>query len=170
MKPSEWNESLTGRPDLSSLGKRRNEWCKMADLKTRPNDGSVSDFLNGVEDDGKRRDCFELIDLMKEISGTEPQMWGSSIVGFGDYHYCYDSGREGDWFQVGFSPRKQALTIYLMTGISRYSEILDRLGKHRTGKGCLYVKRLSDVDRDALRELLTKSVEHASRSSATRTR
>jgi hypothetical protein len=132
----------------------------MAELKTRVNDASVADFLNGVGDDQKRADCFELVDLMKDVTGEEPKMWGPSIVGFGSYHYRYDSGREGDWMQVGFSPRKQALTLYIMSGFSRYEELLKRLGKHKTGKACLYVKRLSDVDRDVLRDLIAQSVEH----------
>ena len=138
----------------------------MVELKTRVNDASVVDFLNGVGDDQKRADCFELVDLMKDITGEEPKMWGPSIVGFGSYHYCYDSGREGDWMQVGFSPRKQALTLYIMSGFSRYDDLLKRLGKHKTGKACLYVKRLSDVDRDVLRDLIAQSVEHVKKTSA----
>lgn len=138
----------------------------MAELKTRVNDASVVDFLNGVGDDQKRADCFELVDLMKEITGEEPKMWGPSIVGFGSYRYRYDSGREGDWMQVGFSPRKQALTLYIMSGFSRYEDLLKRLGKHKTGKACLYVKRLSDVDRDVLRDLIAQSVEHVKKTSA----
>lgn len=132
----------------------------MADLKTRRNDASVADFLKSVEDEQKRKDCLELVGLMQDVTGEEPEMWGDSIVGFGTYHYRYASGREGDWMQVGFSPRKQSLTLYIMSGFSRYGELMSKLGKFTTGKSCLYVKRLSDVDRDVLRELVERSVEH----------
>ncbi len=138
----------------------------MAELKTRVNDASVKDFLNDVEDDQKRQDCFDLVDLMTDITGEEPKMWGPSIVGFGSYRYRYDSGREGDWMQVGFSPRKQALTLYIMSGFSRYQKLMAKLGKHKTGKSCLYIKRLSDVDADVLRELITLSVEQVRKSEA----
>ncbi len=138
----------------------------MAELKTRVNDASVKDFLNDVEDDQKRQDCFDLVDLMTDITGEEPKMWGPSIVGFGSYRYRYDSGREGDWMQVGFSPRKQALTLYIMSGFSRYQKLMAKLGKHKTGKSCLYIKRLSDVDGDVLRELITLSVEQVRKSEA----
>ena len=106
----------------------------MADVKTKRNDASVTDFLNAVDDDQKRQDCLELVDLMRDVTGEEPKMWGGSIVGFGSYHYRYDSGREGDWPLVGFSPRKQALTLYIMAGFSRYDELMSRLGKYKTGK------------------------------------
>ena len=132
----------------------------MAEPKTRLTDASVADFLQGVDDEQKRADCFELVDLMSDVTGEEPKMWGDSIVGFGTYHYKYASGREGDWMQVGFSPRKQSLTLYIMSGFSRYDELMKGLGKFKTGKSCLYVKRLSDVDRDVLRELIAQSVEH----------
>jgi hypothetical protein len=138
----------------------------MAEPKTRLNDASVEDFLNGIEDVQKREDCFELVALMKNITGEEAKMWGDSIVGFGTYHYKYASGREGDWMQVGFSPRKQSLTLYIMSGFSRYEELMKDLGKFKTGKSCLYVKRLSDVDPDVLRELISQSVEHVRKTSA----
>ncbi len=138
----------------------------MAELKTRPNEANVVDFLEGVEDEQKRADCFELVDLMQDITGEEPKMWGPAIVGFGSYRYCYDSGREGDWMLVGFSPRKQSLTLYIMSGFSRYEELMKGLGKFKTGKSCLYLKRLSDVDRDVLRELIAQSVEHVKKTSA----
>ena len=130
----------------------------MAELKTQKNDASVEEFLDGVEDEGKRRDCWALVELMREVTGDEPVMWGNSIVGFGSYHYTYASGREGDWMLTGFSPRKQALTLYIMSGFSEYESLLDRLGKHRTGKSCLYVKSLEDVDASVLRELVERSV------------
>ena len=138
----------------------------MAELKTRVNDASVAEFLQGVDDQQKRADCLEIVDLMRDITGEEPKMWGDSIVGFGTYRYRYASGREGDWMQVGFSPRKQSLTLYIMSGFSRYDELMDRLGTYKTGKSCLYVKRLSDVDHDVLRELITQSVEHVKKTSA----
>lgn len=132
----------------------------MAELKTQPNDMSVEEFLNGVADERKRLDCFTLLEMMKAVTGQEPRMWGDSIVGFGTYHYQYASGREGDWFVTGFSPRKQNLTLYIMAGFDRYDELLQQLGKHTTGKSCLYVKRLGDVDLAVLRELVQLSVDH----------
>lgn len=132
----------------------------MSENKTRPTDASVEAFLDAVDDDGKRSDARVLVDMMAEVTGARGVMWGSSIVGFGSYHYRYASGREGDFLEVGFSPRKRALTIYVMPGFSDYDDLLERLGKHTTGKSCLYVKRLSDIDLGALRELLTRSVAY----------
>jgi hypothetical protein len=132
----------------------------MGELKTKKNKGSVEGFLNSVESERKREDSFAILNLMKEITGEEPAMWGPSIVGFGSYHYKYTSGREGDWFKTGFSPRKQSLTLYIMDGFSQYDELLGRLGKYTTGKSCLYIKKLEDVDLPILRELVEKSVEH----------
>lgn len=131
----------------------------MAGNKTIPKEKSVENFIHSVEDPSKQEDCRILLHLMQEITGMEPVMWGESIVGFGEYHYTYASGREGDWFLAGFSPRKQNLTIYVMGGyLEHYSGILSRLGKHKHGKGCLYIKRLGDVDLEVLRELITTSV------------
>lgn len=132
----------------------------MAELKTQPNDDSVQAFLDGIEDGQKREDSFRLLEMLSVASGQPARMWGSSIVGFGAYHYVYDSGREGDWFEVGFSPRKQNLTVYIMPGFERYDELLNKLGKHSTGKSCLYIKRLADVDENALRRLIDLSVRH----------
>ena len=132
----------------------------MADLKTKPNEASVEAFLNGVEDERKREDSVAILELMLEVTGAEAQMWGSSIIGFGSYHYTYASGREGDWFQVGFAPRKQNLTLYIMSGFDAYDDLLGKLGKHKTGKSCLYIKRLADVDLDTLRELVVQSVAY----------
>lgn len=132
----------------------------MSENKTRPTDASVEAFLDAVNDDGKRSDARVLVDMMAEVTGAPGVMWGSSIVGFGSYHYRYASGREGDFLEVGFSPRKRALTIYVMPGFSDYDDLLERLGKHTTGKSCLYVKRLSDIDLGALRELLERSVAY----------
>jgi len=130
----------------------------MADLKTRKNKASVKKFLGAVEDESKRADCFELVEIMRDITGEEPAMWGTSIVGFGSYHYKYASGREGDWMLTGFAPRKQALTLYIMSGFSQYDELLEKLGKHKTGKSCLYVKRLDDLHLPTLKKLIRHSV------------
>lgn len=138
----------------------------MAELKTRQNDQSVEKFLKGIADDKKRRDCFTLLDLMKQITKTEPKMWGSSIVGFGSYHYKYESGREGEWLVTGFSPRKQNLTLYIMTGFEQHYELLKKLGKHSTGKSCLYIKRIEDIDLPTLKKLIQQSVKEKSKSGA----
>ncbi len=132
----------------------------MAELKTKPNEASVEDFLNGVEDETKRRDSFTILEMMRKITGEAPKMWGPSLVGFGSYHYKYPSGREGDWFRTGFSPRKQNLTIYCMPGFTRYNELMQSLGKHKTGKGCLYIKKLADVDAAVLEELIQTSFNY----------
>lgn len=132
----------------------------MTELKTKVNDQSVEAFLNGVADEKKREDSYAILELMQEVTGEEPKMWGDSMVGFGTYHYRYASGREGDWFVTGFSPRKQNLTLYIMAGFDGYDDLLSRLGKFKTGKSCLYVKRLEDVDRDVLRELVRQSAAH----------
>ena len=132
----------------------------MAELKTKPTDHSVEAFLNSVADDQKRQDSFTILNLMAEVTGDEPQMWGDSIVGFGRYHYKYASGREGDWFLTGFSPRKQSLTLYIMAGFDDYDNLMAQLGKYKTGKSCLYIKKLKDIDQAVLRELVKQSVEH----------
>jgi hypothetical protein len=129
----------------------------MAENKTVPTDQDVEQFLNSVEDERKRQDSFTILELMKQITGEEPKMWGSSMVGFGSYHYKYDSGREGDMMLTGFSPRKQNLTLYLMGGFEQHEELLKKLGKHTLGKGCLYIKRLSDVDMPTLKTLIEES-------------
>lgn len=132
----------------------------MAQAKTQKNDASVEAFLHSVDHDKRREDSFAVLELMREVTGLEPKMWGSSIVGFGEYHYKYESGREGDSFLTGFAPRKQALTLYIMSGFEHYEELMERLGKFKTGKCCLYIKKLEDVDRDVLRELIQRSAEH----------
>ena len=134
----------------------------MAELKTKPNEQSVEVFLNSVEDEKKRQDCFTILEIMKQVTKAEPQMWGTSMVGFGTYHYKYESGREGDWFVAGFSPRKQNLTLYIMAGFSRYDELLSKLGKFKTGKSCLYIKKIEDLDLPTLKELITQSVAYVS--------
>ncbi len=128
-----------------------------ADLKTKKTSARVSDFIESIPDEKNRDDCRRLAAIMKKATGAEPRMWGANVVGFGDYHYKYESGRENDWFVAGFSPRKQNLTLYFMTGTERYASILARLGKHKTGKGCLYIKKLDDVDLGVLDELVTTS-------------
>lgn len=132
----------------------------MAELKTKKNDSDIVEFLNGIDDELKRKDCFKLLELFEQWTGESPKMWGQSIVGFGSYHYKYESGREGDWFLTGFSPRKQNLTIYITAGFNEYEETMNELGKYKTGSSCLYVKKLSDIDIDKLKILVEKSVAH----------
>lgn len=120
-------------------------------------DGDVDAFLASVSDERRRADARTLVSLMAEVTGEEPRMWSGSIVGFGSYHYVYESGREGDWAAVGFSPRKASTTVYLMEGFDGYADLLARLGPHSTGKSCLYLKRLDDVDLDVLREMVRRS-------------
>ena len=132
--------------------------AKKAELKTKVNDASVEGFLNSVADEQKREDCFEILKLMKQVTKETPKMWGSSIVGFGSYHYKSASGREGDWMLTGFSPRKQNLTLYIMGGFDSHKDLLKKLGKYETSVGCLYIKKLDDVDRKVLKELVAASV------------
>lgn len=132
----------------------------MAELKTQKNDGDVRAFLQSVENEKRREDSFKVLKLMSDVLDEEPTMWGSSIVGFGDYHYKYASGREGHWFLCGFSPRKQNLTLYIMSGFDGYSQLMAKLGKYKTGKSCLYINKLEDIDEDVLRTLVKKSAQH----------
>lgn len=132
----------------------------MADVKTKKNRASVQQFLAGVENEKRRKDARAVLKLMREVTGEKPAMWGPSIVGFGSYHYRYESGREGDWMLTGFSPRKQALTLYIMGGFPRHDALMKELGKYRTGKSCLYVNKLEDIDLDVLRELVADSVAY----------
>ena len=131
----------------------------MAELKTQPNDQNVEAFLNSVDNDAKRQDALTILEMMKQITGENPKMWGNSIIGFGNFHYKYESGREGDWFVTGFSPRKQNLTVYLMSGFEGKSDLLNQLGKHKIGKGCLYIKKLEDIQLNTLKTLIQNSVE-----------
>lgn len=135
----------------------------MAELKTTPTTRSVNRFLNAIADEPTRNDCFTLVTLMKKITKAEPRMWGTSVVGFGTYHYVYESGREGEWFLTGFSPRKQFLTIYLMAGADSRTDLLKKLGKHKTGGACLYIKRLDDIHLPTLRKLIQESVTRLKR-------
>ncbi|HEX6134420.1 MAG TPA: DUF1801 domain-containing protein [Longimicrobiales bacterium] len=139
----------------------------MAELKTQANESSVEAYLSTVTDPVRHDDCMRVLALMKDVMGEDPKMWGASIVGFGRYRYRYESGREGEWFVTGFSPRKNNLTLYIMAGFDRYDDLLQRLGKYSTGKSCLYVKRLADVDEAVLRELVAASAKHVRETWAT---
>ena len=133
--------------------------AKKVELKTKVNDASVEKFLNAVKDEQARKDCYEILKIMKQVTKEEPKMWGASMVGFGSYHYKGASGREGDWMLTGFSPRKQNLTLYLMGGFDESKDLLKKLGKFKTSVGCLYIKKLEDVDKKVLKELVTASVK-----------
>jgi len=126
--------------------------------KTVETDASVEEFINGVDNEQKRKDSWDLLALMESITGSKAKMWGSSLIGFGQYHYKYESGREGDFFITGFSPRKTALTVYVMPGFDGYKKQLEKLGPYKTGKSCLYLKNLEVVDRKVLEEIITDSV------------
>jgi hypothetical protein len=134
----------------------------MAELKTRPTTESVSTFLNKVADKTRREDCFAVLEMMRDVTKEEPTMWGSSIVGFGRYRYKYESGREGEWPITGFSPRKGDLTLYIVPGFEIAPDLMKRLGKYKTGKSCLYIRKLADVDRKVLKQLIEKSVKKMS--------
>lgn len=135
----------------------------MAELKTQKNDGSVEDFLNSVENEKKRADSFTILGLMKKITEQNPTMWGDSMIGFGTIKYHYTSGQEGEWFPVGFSPRKQNITLYFFGLYSsldseNYLQLIARFGKHKSGKGCLYINKLEDIDMGVLEELVRLSI------------
>ena len=136
----------------------------MAGMKTKPTRQNVAAFLSGVKDDTKREDCRILAKIMKRATGATPKMWGASMVGFGSYHYKYRSGHEGDWFLTGFSPRTRDFTVYIMSGFTLYSALLRKLGRHKTAKSCLYLKRLGDVNLKVLEDLITKSVKQMKKS------
>lgn len=138
----------------------------MAELKTKPTDENVTTFIERVAEGERRSDCVTLLELMRDVTGEEPKMWGSSIVGFGSYHYKYDSGREGDWMVTGFSPRKNDLTLYITSAFERYPDLMKKLGKYKTGKSCLYIKKLRDVDMKVLRELVARSFKDKTKESA----
>lgn len=131
----------------------------MAELKTKVNAASVEDFLNSIADENKRKDSFALLKLYRKITKMEPKMWGPSIIGFGSYHYKYDSGHEGDMALAAFSPRKANLTLYIMGAIEGQEERLKKLGKHKTSKGCLYINNLKDIDTVVLTELIKISMD-----------
>jgi len=129
----------------------------MGELKTQRTATSVDVIINGIADDARREDCLVLLGLMRRATGVEPEVWSSGVVGFGTYHYKSSSGQEGDWFPVGFASRKAAITVYLGLGLEEVAELLAKLGKHKTGKGCIYIKRLADVDLAVLEELVADS-------------
>jgi len=131
----------------------------MTTNKTVPRDDDVEAFLAAIPDEGRRAECREVADLMRRITGVDPRIWGKGMVGFGRYHYRYESGREGEWFLTGFAPRKKDLTVYVLPGLEGFTEILERLGRHRTGRSCLYLRSLEDVDRGVLEELIQAGVE-----------
>ena len=133
----------------------------MAENKTKPTKGSVTAFLNKIKDQQLRDDCFAILEMMQKVSNCEPIMWGSAIVGFGTYHYVYESGREGDTILIGFSPRKQNISIYLMGGLSKVEDELPKLGKYKTGGGCLYIKSLSDVNATVLKKVFARAFKEA---------
>lgn len=133
------------------------------ELKTKETEASVEDFLSGVTDETARADSRKVSAMMEKATGAKPKMWGAGIVGFGSRHLKYESGRELDWMEIGFAPRKQNLTLYLNIGEGENAELLAKLGKHKTGKGCLHFKRLSDIDKKVLEEIINKSVENTRR-------
>jgi Domain of unknown function (DU1801) len=130
-----------------------------AELKTKETTESVSAFLDKIADEGRREDCRAVVDIMQSVTKEEPKMWGSSIVGFGRYHYKGKSGREGEWMVTGFSPRKGDLTLYILGGLDNFPDLMTNLGKYKNAKSCLYIKKLADVDVKVLRKLIAKSVE-----------
>jgi uncharacterized protein DUF1801 len=132
----------------------------MAELKTKLNDASVTDFLNSIKDEQVRKDCWTIVDIMQEATKAKPQMWRTSIVGFGSYRYKYASGRGGDWMLTAFSPRKQNITLYIYADFEGRGELMAQLGKHSCGKACIYIKRLSDVHLPTLKKLIKGSVKH----------
>jgi len=131
----------------------------VADQKTKPTQKSVTAFVNAVDSERKRADSKTLIQLMSKVTGHKPKMWGPSIIGFGKYHYRYETGHEGDWPLTGFSPRKSAISLYIMSGFSKYPDLMKKLGKHKTGKSCLYINKLEDVDMKVLERLIRESVK-----------
>ena len=132
----------------------------MADLKTSKNRASVKKFIASVEHETRRKDALTLLDLMSEITGEKPFMYGTSIVGFGHFQMTYESGREVDWFYCGFSPRKASMSLYIMSGFDSYTKLMEKLGKHKTGKSCLYINKLEDVHMPTLKKLIKQSVTY----------
>jgi hypothetical protein len=132
----------------------------MAKNKTTETNVNVTDFINAVKDETKRKDSFNLVALIKKQTGLEPKMWGPSIIGFGSYHYKYESGHEGDSPLIGFSPRAAAITLYLSGHFEKREELLEKLGKHKTDKGCIYVKKLEDINIDTLQKMITNHIKH----------
>ena len=133
----------------------------MAVNKTQKTEVSVEGFINSVDHEGKRKDAFEILEMMKDVTGEDPKIWGAAIIGFGDLHYKYASGREGDWFKVGFSPRKTKISLYVSgCDVAMHKKMLTRFGKHKAGKGCLYVNKLADIDKEVLKEMIKKCYDN----------
>ena len=131
----------------------------MSELKTKKNNSDVDAFIASVENETRRSDAERLLEIMREITSDQGSMWGASLIGFGSYDYTYKSGHSGSWFAVGFSPRKQNIVVYIMPGFEEQTTLLSKLGKHKNGKSCLYINKLSDVDDDVLRQLIAMSFE-----------
>ncbi|WP_163411563.1 DUF1801 domain-containing protein [Flavobacterium ajazii] len=131
----------------------------MAKNKTTETESSVIDYIDAVAEEVKRKDAFELLKIIREVTGFEPRMWGASIIGFGNYHYKYESGHEGDAPLVGFSPRKDAISLYLSSSFENKEELLSKFGKHKAGKGCIYIKKLADINNDILKQMISESVK-----------
>jgi hypothetical protein len=136
----------------------------MAELKTKENDQSVNEFINSLTDEKQRNDSEMLIKIMSELSSSPPKMWGDSIIGFGQYRYKYASGREGDWFLVGFSPRKANISLYIISYLENFNELMMQLGKYKTGKSCIYIKKIEDINLDILKELISISIAELKKS------
>lgn len=134
----------------------------MAELKTKKNDANVQQYLEAIDDPNRKKDCLSIHQMMQKITGHDGSMWGDSIIGYGSYHYKYESGREGDWFLAGFANRKNNISIYIMSGFSKYDDLLEKLGKHKhkTGKSCLYINELNDIDTEILEEMIQASVTY----------
>lgn len=140
----------------------------MAEPKTKPTDASVEEFLNSVQDKNRREDAFKLLNIFSEVTGLKPKMWGTSIIGYGQYHYVYASGKEGDWPITAFSPRKQNLTVYIMPGFEDFTAQLAKLGKYKSSVSCLYINKLSDINESVLREVIKLGVEKMRKSYPTK--
>ncbi len=140
----------------------------MAELKTKPTSASVTAYVNAIDDPAKRRDVKKVAAMMRRATGKRPKMWGPSMVGYGVYEYRYPTGNSGEWMLTGYAPRKQALTVYIMTGFTPFESLMKKLGKYKTGKSCLYIKKLDDVDEKVLEDLITRSVERMRKSYNTR--
>jgi len=130
----------------------------MSELKTKPTDKDVNEYLNKIENVKKREDCYKLLAIMNDITKEKPVIWGDSIIGFGKYHYIYKTKREGDWPIIGFAPRKKNISIYIMSGFSMHKEIMENLGKYKIGKSCLYINKLEDINQEMLKNLIKESI------------
>jgi len=135
----------------------------MYELKTKINDKNVLDFLNNVENKRRKDDALVVLEIMSRLTKEEAKMWGDSIIGFGTYKYSNSTGKEFEWMKIGFSPRKQSLTLYIMNGYEHYEELLQRLGKHKLGKSCLYINKLDDIDLSVLEELISHSYDYVTK-------